>query len=193
MATTATPTGAEPVNTLSASGSYSGKVRHMKIANNYGTAIFYGDFVKPVAAGGVELDAGTATLTPIGIFVGCSYTDPTTNQLTFGQYYPASTAADDISAYVVDDPNVVFKIQGDATLAQTTMFLNAGVVQTAGSVDFGRSKNALDSSTAATTNTLPLRIVEFVDGPTSSVGDAFTDVLCIFAAGDHAYRNATGV
>jgi len=41
MATTATPNGAEPVNTLSASGSYSGKVRHMKIANNYGTAIFY--------------------------------------------------------------------------------------------------------------------------------------------------------
>jgi len=193
MATTATPNGAEPVNTLSASGSYSGKVRHMKIANNYGTAIFYGDFVKPVAAGGVELDAGTATLTPIGIFVGCSYTDPTSKQLTFSQFYPASTAADDISAYVVDDPDLVFKIQADATLAQTTMFLNAGAVQTAGSTDFGRSKNALDASTAATTATLPLRIVEFVDGPTSSVGDAFTDVLCIYNAGDHAYRNSTGV
>jgi hypothetical protein len=193
MATTATPNGAEPVNTLSASGSYSGKVRHMKIANNYGTAIFYGDFVKPVAAGGVELDAGTATLTPIGIFVGCSYTDPTSNQLTFSQYYPASTAADDISAYVVDDPDLVFKIQADATLAQTTMFLNAGAVQTAGSTDFGRSKNALDASTAATTATLPLRIVEFVEGPTSAVGDAYTDVLCIYNAGDHAYRNSTGV
>jgi len=156
MATTATPNGAEPVNTLSASGSYSGKVRHMKIANNYGTAIFYGDFVKPVAAGGVELDAGTATLTPIGIFVGCSYTDPTSKQLTFSQFYPASTAADDISAYVVDDPDLVFKIQADATLAQTTMFLNAGAVQTAGSIDFGRSKNALDASTASTTATLPL-------------------------------------
>jgi len=192
MATTATPNGAEPVNTLSASGSYSGKVRHMKIANNYGTAIFYGDFVKPVAAGGVELDAGTATLTPIGIFVGCSYTDPTSNQLTFSQHYPASTAADDISAYVVDDPDLVFKIQADATLAQTTMFLNAGAVQTAGSTDFGRSKNALDASTAATTATLPLRIVEFVEGPTSAVG-AYTDVLCIYNAGDHAYRNSTGV
>ena len=193
MATTATPNGAEPVNTLSASGSYSGKVRHMKIANNYGTAIFTGDFVKPVAAGGVELDAGTATLTPIGIFVGCSYTDPTSNQLTFSQYYPASIAADDISAYVVDDPDLVFKIQADATLAQTTMFLNAGAVQTAGSTDFGRSKNALDASTAATTATLPLRIVEFVEGPTSAVGDAYTDVLCIYNAGDHAYRNSTGV
>ena len=87
----------------------------------------------------------------------------------------------------------MFKIQADATLAQTTMFLNAGAVQTAGSIDFGRSKNALDASTAATTATLPLRIVEFVDGPTSSVGDAFTDVLCIYNAGDHAYRYSTGV
>ena len=32
MATTATPMGAEPVDTLSASGSFTGKVRHIKIA-----------------------------------------------------------------------------------------------------------------------------------------------------------------
>ena len=47
MATSATPNGAEPVNTLSASGSYTGKVRHIKIARAC-TAIFYGDFVKLV-------------------------------------------------------------------------------------------------------------------------------------------------
>ena len=40
MATTATPMGAEPVDTLSASGSFTGKVRHIKIASGYGTAIF---------------------------------------------------------------------------------------------------------------------------------------------------------
>jgi len=53
MATVATPMGAEPVDTLSASGSFTGKVRHIKIANAYATAIFYGDFVKLVAAGTV--------------------------------------------------------------------------------------------------------------------------------------------
>ena len=33
------------------------------------------------------------------------------------------------------------------------------------------SKNAVDGSTAATTDTLPLKIVDFVDGPDSAVGD----------------------
>ena len=74
MSSTATPMGAEPIGTLSASGSLTGKVRHLSIASNYGTAIFYGDFVKTVAAGTVEKDTGTTSLTPTGVFMGCSYT-----------------------------------------------------------------------------------------------------------------------
>ena len=193
MAASATPMGAEPVGGLSACGSFSGKVRHMKIANAYGTAIFYGDFVKLVAAGTVEKDTGTATATPVGIFMGCFYTDPSTNQPTFNQTYPASTAADDIVAYVLDDPDCVFKMQADDTLAQTALGNNIGIVQTAGSTTIGRSKNAADASTAATTNTLPLRIIEFVDGPDSAVGDAFTDILLTYNSGMHQYRNATGI
>ena len=192
MATSATPMGAEPVGCLSAGGSFSGKVRHYKIANAYGTAIFYGDFVKLVNTGTVEKDTGTTTLTPIGVFVGVSYTDPNTNQKTFSQYFPASTAADDISAYVMDDPNLLMQMQGDDSLAQTTLGNNVAVVQTAGSTSIGRSKNAVDSSTAATTNTLPLRIVEFVDGPDSTVGDSFTDVIVKFNAG-HLMDNTTGI
>ena len=76
MATVATPMGAEPVDTLSASGSFTGKVRHIKIANAYATAIFYGDFVKLVAAGTVEKAAVTTSVAAgtVGIFVGCAYT-----------------------------------------------------------------------------------------------------------------------
>ena len=33
------------------------------------------------------------------------------------------------------------------------------------------------STVANTTNTLPLKIIDFVDGPDSAVGDAYTDVL----------------
>jgi len=74
MATVATPMGAEPVDTLSASGSFTGKVRHIKIANAYATAIFYGDFVKLVAAGTVEKAAVTTSVAAgtVGIFVGCA-------------------------------------------------------------------------------------------------------------------------
>jgi hypothetical protein len=192
MATTATPMGAEPTDTLSASGSFTGKVRHIKVASGYGTAIFYGDFVKLVSTGTVEKDTGTTTLTPVGVFVGCAFTSPTTDELTFSQTFPASTAASDIVAYVVDDPNVLMRMQSDEAIAQTGLGNNVAVVQTAGSTSIGRSKNAVDGSSIATTNTLPLRIIDFVDGPTSAVGDAFTDVIVKFNAG-HQYSNTTGV
>ena len=192
MATIAAPYGARPVNTTSASGSYSGKVQHIKIASAYGTAIFYGDFVKLVTAGTVELDTGTAALTPIGIFMGCKYTDSTTNQMTFSQYWPASMAASDAAAYVLIDPNVLFQMQSDQTVAQTGLGANFSVVQTAGSTSIGNSKNAVDGSTVATTNTFPVKLVDFVDGPTSTVGDTYTDCIVKFNVG-HQLTNTTGI
>ena len=192
MATTATPMGAEPTDTLSASGSFTGKVRHIKVASGYGTAIFYGDFVKLVNTGTVEKDTGTTAATPVGVFVGCAFTSPSTGELTFSQYFPASTVASDIVAYVVDDPNVLMRMQSDEAIAQTGLGNNVAIVQTAGSTSIGRSKNAVDGSSIATTNTLPLRIIDFVDGPTSAVGDTYTDVIVKFNAG-HQYSNTTGV
>lgn len=195
MATSATPSGAEPVDTLSASGSFTGKVRHIKIANAYATSIFYGDFVKLVSSGTVEKAAVTTAVVAgtVGIFVGCSYTDPTTKQPTYSQYFPASTAADDIMAYVVDDPKVLFQMQGDGSIAQTALGNNISAVSTAGSTSIGRSRNALDADTAATTNTLPLRIVDFVDGPSSTVGDSFTDCIVTWLPLSHAYETKLGV
>jgi len=193
MSSSATPYGARPVGTLSASGSFTGKVRHYGIASGYGTAIFYGDFVKLVAAGTVEKDTGTTSLTPVGIFLGVSYTDPNTSQKTFSQYFPASTAADDISAYVLDDPNVLFEMQADGSAAVTNIGNNVAVVQTAGSTSIGTSKNAIDISTAATTTaTLPVRIVDISPKSDNASGDSFTDLVAKFNAG-HIMDNTTGI
>ena len=195
MATTATPMGAEPTDTLSASGSFTGKVRHIKIASAYDTAIFYGDFVKVVSSGTIERSAVTTAVVAgtLGIFVGCSYTDPSTSQLTFNQTFPADTAASDIMAYVVDDPKLIFRMQGDEAIAQTGLGNNVSAVNTAGSTSIGRSKNALDGGSIATTNTLPLRILEFVDGPTSTAGDTYTDCLVTYLPLSHAYETKLGV
>tara|TARA_R100001015_G_C4620018_1_gene176881 strand:+ start:245 stop:826 length:582 start_codon:yes stop_codon:yes gene_type:complete len=193
MSSSATPYGARPVGTLSASGSFTGKVRHYGIASGYGTAIFYGDFVKLVAAGTVEKDTGTTSLTPVGIFLGVSYTDPNTSQKTFSQYFPASTAADDIQAYVLDDPNVLFEMQADGSAAVTNIGNNVAVVQTAGSTSIGTSKNAIDISTAATTTaTLPVRIVDISPKSDNSSGDSYTDLVAKFNAG-HIMDNTTGI
>jgi len=195
MASSATPTGAEPVGSLSASGSFSGKVRHIKIASAYDTSIFYGDFVKLVATGTCEKAAVTtaAVAGTVGVFVGCSYTDPTTGQPTYSQYWPADNAATDAVAYVADDPKLIFQMQGDGSIAQTGLGNNVQAISTAGSTDIGRSKNALDADSIDTTNTFPLRIVDFVDGPDSAVGDSYTDCIVTWLPGSHAYETALGV
>ena len=61
-----------------------------------------------------------------------------------------------------------------------------------GDTTTGNSNSAV-SSTTATTATIAFRIVDFVDSPTSTVGDAFTDLLIKFNAGIHSYDNATGI
>ena len=205
MATSASPYGARPIGTLSASGSYTGKTRHLPIITTYGTAIFNGDFVKVAADGTIAKDTGTATLTTCGIFMGCSYTDPTSGQKTFSDQWPASNAATDAMAYVLDDPMVVFQKQADEAVNTTDRGLNCDVIQTAGSTAIGKSKNAIDGDSCATTDTLPLRILDFVDGPMSlapkgtTASDAYPDVIVKFnAAKDtnecaHQYMTATGV
>jgi len=192
MAASAAPYGAKPIGTLSASGSFTGKVQHIKIASGYDTLISWGDFVKLVAAGTIEKDAGTTTATPVGVFMGCSYTDPTTSQPTYAQMWTADVAASDAMAYVLTDPNVLFQMQGDGAITQAMLGSNFAIVVTAGSTTIGHSKNAVDQSTSATTNTLPLRIVDYVDGPDSAVGDAYTDVIMKFNVG-HQYVNTTGI
>jgi hypothetical protein len=96
-------------------------------------------------------------------------------------------------AYVCDDPKLLMQMQGDGSIAQTGLGNNVKAISTAGSTAIGRSKNALDASTIATTNTFPLRIVDFVDGPDSAVGDSFTDCIVTWLPGSHAYDTALGV
>lgn len=195
MSSVATPMGAEPVGTLSASGSFSGKIRHIPIAAAYDTNIFTGDFVKLVAGGVAEHAAITTTVPTgtVGIFMGCAYTDPTTKQMTFSQMWPADNAATDAVAYVADDPFLTFRMQGNAPFTAEDIGFNAIGVDTVGSADIGRSKNALGGASAAVTATLPFRILEFVDGPDSAVGDAFTDVIVTWLPGKHAYLTVLGV
>jgi hypothetical protein len=190
MAASATPYGLRPVGLIGGQ-SFAGSTRMIPIADGYTTAIFNGDVVLLIADGTVEKDTGTVTATPVGVFLGCSYTD-VDGQFIQRNNWIANTVATDAVAYVFDDPDGVFQIQADATVAATAVGANAGLIQTAGSTLNGKSAVALDA-TVATTATLPLRIVGFVDGPDSAVGDAFTDCLVKWNFGMHQYETALGV
>jgi hypothetical protein len=191
MASTAAPFGMRPVGLIGGQP-YAGSTRQISIASTYNTNIFSGDVVKLVAGGTVELDTGTATLTPVGVFMGCTYTDPNLGYKVHSQYWPANTVATDAMAYVVDDPDALFLIQSDEAVAQTALGANFAIVQTAGSTAIGTSKNALDGDSVNTTSTLPLRLVDFWKGPESAIGDAFTDCIVKWNDG-HQYQNTTGV
>lgn len=190
MATTAAPYGLVPINVIGGLP-FAGSTRFLKVTNSYGTSIFNGDVVKLAATGTVEKDTGTTTATPVGVFLGCQYTDPGTSQIWQRNWWTASTVATDIMAYVLDNPNQLFQIQASGSIAQTGLGNNAALVQTAGSTANGKSKVALNHSSIATTDTLPLRIIDFVYGPDSAPGDAYTDVIVKF--NNHLYTTLTGV
>ena len=189
------PYGLKPVKMISGSP-YTGVTRQYRIASAYNTNIFYGDVVKLVTGGTVERDTADAAMTPIGVFMGCTFTAPGTSHPTFKQYWPASTVASDAFAYVVDDPNVLFKVavvsSGTtiSSLAITDIGANLQMVDNTGSTTTGNSKIAANA-TSATTNTFPLRVVDVVtDTKTSST--AFPEALVKWCAG-HQFDNTTGV
>jgi len=205
MASTASPYGLKAVNHIGGTP-YAGSTRLLPIASGYATNIFNGSIVSIVAAGTVEIvvttgngGAGAAGAFPagtIGVFVGCTYSDPVTGNLTFSQYWPSGTVASDAQAYIVDDPDVVFMAQADAAVTAVDLGQNthlAAVQATdTGSTTTGNSTSAV-TATTNTTAAFAFRIVDFVDSPTSAVGDDFTDLLVKFNAGVHSYNNSTGI
>jgi len=191
MATTLSPYGLRPINLLGGRP-YAGSTRLYAIPASYAVTIQYGDPVIIVNTGSTRgtlarfnatTTATTVTSTGggfgfVGVFVGCTYTDPTYGKV-FRQNYTSGNSASDIQAYVIDDPDVLFQVQADGSLAQTTLGCNAALIQTVAG-NSGANINsgvALQASSVATTATLPVRIVDFVNSTTSTIGDAYTDVL----------------
>jgi hypothetical protein len=161
---------------------YSGGQSRYRIASNLSGKIFQGDLVKQVTGGGIERAAASSTVPVVGVFNGCQYTDPTTGEQVFKNYYPGSIAASDIIAFVIDDPSVVFEVQADAAFPVADLFGNFDIVDnaTTGDVKSGRSNLELDVTTGATTTTLPLKAIDISQDPDNDdVASANTNVLVV--------------
>lgn len=201
------PYGLEPINLIGGLP-FAGATRQIPIGNNYGTAIYNGDVVQLNSSGNVIITTLQNNAAPlagvVGVFLGCSYTNPTTKQKLFSQYYPGSVAADDIFAYVADDPNALFKVVNvtsnvaDSTtggllpayLSRANSFgTNAELVLNTGSSTTGNSRMGVFINNV--TSSLPLRVVDVVTDTANSSGN-FVEFIVKFNAGYHAYNNATG-
>jgi hypothetical protein len=178
--TVSAPYGLKPINLIGGQV-FAGSTREYPIPYGYSTSIFYGDFVGLTRGEIARLSVSTGTAgNQTGVFLGCSYTDPTTKQKRFSQYWPASTLAGDAVAIVCDDPDTVFKAvvcsatTAVASGARAMIGQNLACINNTGSLATGNSANALlaPTDTPATTNTLPVRVLGVVPDTAVSLGTA---------------------
>jgi hypothetical protein len=167
--------GFRPVNLIGGQV-FSGSTRQLPIQYGFNTNIFYGDVVgisrgfitREVITTGGSSTTGAAGAGQVGVFLGCNYTDPVTKQKRYSQYWPAGTLAGDAFAVVTDDPDTLFQVavastqgaQAIGSAATSMIGLNIAGSDLAGSVNTGDSYNGVLASSAASTSSLPFRVVD---------------------------------
>lgn len=194
--------GFKPVNRLDGLP-YAGAIRQIPIAAGYATAILNGDTVQVDTSGYLVAKTATNSGDSVGVLVGCSYIN-SSGQPVAGQYYPASQSTSTALAFgfVVDDPNAVFRVcattAGSTTPAaynRSIVGANVPLVAGAGSTTTGDSAYGIDGSAAATTNTLPIRVIDVVPdtatGPANATATTYYEFLVKFNL--HQYTDTTGI
>jgi hypothetical protein len=196
--TVAGPYGFQPINLIGGQV-FAGSTRFFPIASASTTAIFFGDVVRLNTGGTLSKVSTTATATDaVGIFLGCQFTNPTTKQLLQQQYYPGAITASDIQAFVLDDPDALFKVAvtaaGTSTISgvtQAAIGQNTALILTAGSTTSGDS-NASVSATTGSGSAVPMRIIGGVPETVNASG-SFTEVIVKFNFGVHTYYSGSAV
>jgi len=202
------PYGLKPINLIGGQV-FAGATRQLSITNatvDYNTPIFNGDVVTLVGTGTVEVSPLQADVAPldgvVGVFLGCSYTNPVTKQLTFSQYWPGfASGVTDAKAYIADDPDQLYKVVsvGDtadasglvpAYVGQDVVGENVELILNTGNANTGDSKVGVYSS--GTITSLPMRVVDVVPDTADSNGD-FVELIVKFNFGYHSYYNAAGI
>jgi len=146
------------------------------IASAYGTGILKGQPVALNTSGNIICAvAGSAYQ---GAFAGHEFTDVTGRRLVSNQWV-ASTAyqAGSEITYYYSDPNIVYDIQADGSLAQTAIGDQANFTNiSAGSTTTGLSQCTISTSLAGSSAVGDMRIIGLTPAVDNAFGDAFTVV-----------------
>jgi len=177
MANTNGSFGLRPLNKLGGGANSTGLSGYSlyEIANGNTDSIYHGQLVIPLASGFIDHTANAAggTVSHLGVFQGCEFVSSVTGKPTFSNHWPGSGADSNhpVKAFIVDDPNQLFVIATDASLtskanARAQVFLNASLsTGITGTDSSGLSLGRLAVSTLATTNTLSLRLMGWLEDP----------------------------
>ena len=133
----------------------------------YNQDLFQGCSVKHKAGYIVEASS-TRTFLSIGVFNGIFYNDASTKKPTFANFYnqPITPAnSEDITAFVIDNPNQLFVGAIDAAAAQAEYGKTYGLTVTAAGSDLsGQSSSTLTYATRHATNN-QWRLVRTAEDP----------------------------
>ena len=182
--------GLRPVRQLNGSPFINAQNRY-RIAADYGVSIYQGDLVEPLGTGNIAKHTGGTSGQVVGVFNGCFYTDPTTQKPTFKNYYPASTNASDIVAYVVDAPDTVFEINSNLSFPNgvAELFANYSVTDTTGSTKTGISYAQLDVGSSGTAGTFAVQAIDISQNPDNN--DVTTSNIGVLVRiNNHFYRQS---
>lgn len=164
--------------------------RGYTIATGYGTSIFNGDLVE-LHTDGTLNQAAAAAANLVGVFKGVEYT-ALDGSVVFSKYWPASTSATNIKAYVFDDPDIVFRVQADQVGTALTRALAVGeccdIVVGSGNTSTGTSGMYVDSSGTVSPTSTQLKILDSgeQDGDFSALGTPM-DLLVLI--NEHVFQN----
>jgi len=159
--------GLRPIGITGAGANTTGTTQY-EIANDYTTAIYQGGIVIPLAGGTIAIS--DQSVCPLGVLYGVEFVDSGTKKTTWKNYWPGSNNVSvdtnyPVKAFVFDNPMQLFSVVADGTntdraTALADTFINCDMASVNdGSTNTGQSTDMLDISTAATTNTLDVRIV----------------------------------
>jgi hypothetical protein len=163
-----------------------------RIAANNTTAIFQGDLVIPTTAGTITRYVAGTSNAVVGVFNGCFYTDPTTQKPTWKNYYPASTNASDITAFVVDGPDTVYEINANLSFVVADLFQNYSVTNVTGSTQTGISQVQLDVATSGTASTFVVQAIDISQNPLNS-DLLVSNANIMVRISNHFYNQGTGL
>lgn len=183
------PYGLKPVRHLT--GGVLRPSEAFSIASGYGTAMAVGDLVAKSGLGTNVIIAvnGVAGVKAIGVFAGCKYTDSLGN-IYYRTIWPAGQvtfAALDATAFVYDDPNIVYRTRASAGLAKTDVGQFAGYTVGTPNTALGFSQGKLDS--ADITGTLDnLKIINVLQTVGNDFGN-FAEVEVLLAFHEYNFQN----
>jgi hypothetical protein len=163
-----------------------------RIAANNTTAIFQGDLVIPTTSGNITRYVAGTSNAVVGVFNGCFYTDPTTQKPTWKNYYPASTNASDITAFVVDGPDTVYEINANLSFVVADLFQNYSVTNVSGSTQTGISQVQLDVATSGTASTFVVQAIDISQNPLNS-DLLVSNANVMVRISNHFYNQGTGL